>query len=721
MKFLLIIIMTSILNMCGFSQFIYPITKRVDSSDFFWGVEYKDPYRWLENLKSDESVNWYKEQADFTNSFLKRITRVDDLIREYMLLDNIFSYKIEDRCYENGSYFYKKVLPGEKVAKLYYREGLNGVEIKLFDPTTYVKGKTFSIKGILPSYDCRRVAIWFSEGGGEVCTIKIMDVYTKKILPDSLPPSLGGVISWSFDNKGITYLAHKINDFRKNEFLLDTKTKYHLLGDNSKNDVDFFSNESYPSLGIERGEIPFAGFNKNSKNYVFSNLYSARTEMYTYYAPIEPGYLKLKWKLLCKPADKITRSCVIIGDDVYAICSKDAAKFKLVHTTLLDPDWDRAEIIIPEKKDKSLENMVRCKDFLVLSYSNGINSSLYKYNLKTKVVSEIKMPFDGSAYILSVDSSVDNCFVGISSWTQPTREFQFNAETDLFYASPFKAEPNYPKDYTNLIVEETEVKGYDGVMIPLSLIYKKGLIKNGKNVCFMEGYGAYGISKVPNFNTRLLPLAVKHNVIIAIPHIRGGSEKGEEWHMGGFKKTKPNSWKDFNSCAEYIISKGFTSKEKLIGCGTSAGGLMISRAITERPDLYAVAICNVGTPNILRLESIPSGALNVPEFGTVKDSLECLWLAEMDALSHVKEGTKYPAVICIGGWNDPRVPAWQPAKFAAALQKASSSNKPVFMKVNYDNGHFTEDKEVSFKDFAEQYAFALWQCDHPDFKLKKTP
>jgi prolyl oligopeptidase len=721
MKIISIFIMASILHLQGFSQFIYPATKLVDSSDVFWGVEYKDPYRWLENLESDETAKWYKEQADFTNSFLKKITGVDDLINEYKVLDNIFPYKIEDRYCKNGRYFYKKTLPEEKVAKLYYREGLNGAEIKLFDPTTYVAGKTLSIQGILPSYDGKRIAIWFSEGGGEVCTIKIIDIDTKEILADNFPQSIVGVTSWSLDNKGITYLAHKIDDFRSPEFLLDTKIKYHIIGDNSKNDIDFFSIESYPNLGFDRGEIPFTEFNESSKKYVFSNLLSSRTDMYTFYAPIESDYSKFKWKLLCNPADKITRSRIIIGDDVYAICSKNATKFKLVHTTLLNPDWDKAEIIIPEKKDKSLENMIRCKDFLILSYSNGINSSLYKYNLKTKVATEIKMPFEGSAYILSVDNSANNCFVGISSWIQPTREFQFNAETDLFSPSLFKAQPNYPKDYSNLVVEEIEVKGHDGVMIPLSLIYKKGLIKNGKNVCFMDGYGAYGISKVPNFNTRLLPLAVKYDIIIAVSHIRGGSEKGEEWHMGGFKKTKPNSWKDFNSCAEYLISKGFTSKGKLIACGTSAGGLMISRAITERPDLYGSAICNVGTANVLRLESIPSGAINVPEFGTVKDSLECLWLAEMDALRHVKDGTKYPAVICVGGWNDPRVPAWQPAKFAAALQKASASNKPVFMKVNYDNGHFTEDKEVSFRNFAEQYAFALWQCDHPDFKLKKTP
>jgi prolyl oligopeptidase len=204
-----------------------------------------------------------------------------------------------------------------------------------------------------------------------------------------------------------------------------------------------------------------------------------------------------------------------------------------------------------------------------------------------------------------------------------------------------------------------------------------------------------------------------------VPHVRGGSEKGEEWYKAGYKTTKPNTWKDFNSCAEYLIEKGYTSANKLAGTGTSAGGILISRAITERPDLYAAAICNVGCANAMRLEFTPNGPANIPEFGTVKDSIECRALYEMDGVKHVMKNTKYPAVICIGGWNDPRVIAWQPGKFAGALQNATTSGKPVLMKVNYDNGHFTEDKSVTFANFADQLAFAMWQCGHPDFQIKK--
>jgi prolyl oligopeptidase len=255
-------------------------------------------------------------------------------------------------------------------------------------------------------------------------------------------------------------------------------------------------------------------------------------------------------------------------------------------------------------------------------------------------------------------------------------------------------------------------------MIPLSIIYKKGIKLDGSNTCLMDAYGAYGISATPYFSVRENALAVR-GVVIGIPHVRGGSEKGEAWYKAGYKTTKPNTWKDFISCAEYMVEKGYTSKEKMAGTGTSAGGILISRAITERPDLFAAAICNVGCANALRLEFGANGPVNIPEFGTVTDSVECSALYVMDGMQHVVPGTKYPAVLGVAGWNDSRVIAWQPGKFTAAVQNASTSGKPVLMKVNYDNGHFTEDKNVTFANFADQFAFVLWQCGHPMFQRKK--
>jgi len=241
---------------------------------------------------------------------------------------------------------------------------------------------------------------------------------------------------------------------------------------------------------------------------------------------------------------------------------------------------------------------------------------------------------------------------------------------------------------------------------------------DGNANCLIEGYGAYGSSMFPFFEPMLLALLNK-GVVIAEAHVRGGGEKGEDWYKAGYKTTKPNTWKDFIACAEYLVNNQYTSAKKLTGWGTSAGGITIGRAITERPDLFGAAIDNVGCTNTLRMENTPNGPMNVPEFGTVKDSVESRALYEMDALHHVKKGVKYPAVICVGGMNDPRVIIWQPAKFAAALQWATASDKPVLLDVNYNNGHFTEDKSVTFKNFANMFAFAFWQTGNTGFQLRE--
>jgi len=314
------------------------------------------------------------------------------------------------------------------------------------------------------------------------------------------------------------------------------------------------------------------------------------------------------------------------------------------------------------------------------------------------------------------DWKTDRCLVNITTWISPLTIYDFDAQKDIFTKSIFNTDVSYP-GFENLVSEEVEVPGYDGTMIPLSIIHQKGIPLDGSNSCILKGYGAYGISQTPSFSI-FYSLATR-GVVLAFAHVRGGSEKGEAWYKAGYKTTKPNTWKDFISCAEYLVQKGYTSPHKLAGTGTSAGGILISRAITERPDLFAAAVCNVGCANAMRMEFSPNGPPNIPEFGTVKDNVECQALFEMDGVQHVQKGVKYPAVLGVCGWNDPRVAPWEPGKFVAALQVATNSKKPVILKVNYDNGHFTEEKVVTFKNFAGQFAFLLWQTGDKDFQPVK--
>lgn len=266
----------------------------------------------------------------------------------------------------------------------------------------------------------------------------------------------------------------------------------------------------------------------------------------------------------------------------------------------------------------------------------------------------------------------------------------------------------------NLQNKEVKVKGHYGVLVPLSILYLKNIKLDGSTPCYLTGYGAYGMSSQPGF-INVMAILLEQGCSIAFAHVRGGGEKGEEWHQAGMKTTKPNTWKDFIACAEYLIDQKYTSSKKLIGEGMSAGGILIGRAITERPDLFAVAIIEVGMTNALRSETTPNGDNQIPEIGSIKVEEDIKGLIEMDAQSKVVKGIKYPAVFIRSGMNDARVVPWMPAKFAATLQNCTNSNKPVLLYVNYGNGHFTSDIDVMYKEFVDMISFSLWQAGHPKF------
>ena len=699
------------------AQYHYPATKTVDSTDTYFGITYHDPYRWLEHIETPAVETWFKKQANYADSILNTLNGRDALIKEWKDLDKLQPAALGRFNYENGRLFYHKTMPGESVSKIYYRQGINGKEQLLFDPMTYIPGKTLSVQSISPSYDGKKLAIAYAEQGAELPVIRIMNVDSKQFLKDSLYPA--EFESWAFDNNSFLYQWITSADSKDPSSRLNSKTKLHILGSDVNSDKDFFSNASYPELNIAPGVYPYVSLKEDSKEYIFSGESSVQREIKMYYAPIsEFNSPKINWKVLATPSDKIGSGLVIKDDDVYAITYNNAKNYKVVATSLKKPDWNNARTIAAEQTDKTIKYLDYCKDYLFITYSDGINNSISKYNFKTKKTTEVKLPFSGTIVVMCFNTKANNCLVFITSRNKPFTELNYDAETDALTPGTFNKPEVYPAAYNNLVVEDVQVKGHDGVMIPLSIVHKKGIKMDGSNVCLMDSYGAYGISMIPYFDVFENSLAVR-NVVIAIPHVRGGGEKGEAWYKAGYKTTKHNTWQDFISCAEYLIARGYTSPQKLSGTGTSAGGILISRAITERPDLFAAAICNVGCANAMRLEFSANGPVNIPEFGTVTDSIECRALYEMDGMQHVVTGTKYPAVICVGGWNDPRVVAWQPGKFAAAVQNASTSGKPALLKINYDNGHFTEDKNVTFANFANQYAFVLWQSGHPDFQPLK--
>jgi prolyl oligopeptidase len=248
MKKIIMLCLANCLFLASFAQYKYPLTKTVDSSDTYFGVTYKDPYRWLEYIEQPEVETWFKQQADYTNSMLNKLNGRDELIAEWKALDKQQPPRIRSIVYENGRIFYHKTMPGENVGKLFYREGINGKEQLLFDPLAYIKGKTLTIDNAVPSYDGKKIAIGYTEQGAEVATIKVMDVDTRLFLKDSMYPT-AGIDSWTFDNKNLLYTWIKSADNKDPESRLNSKTKLHGLSNDPGYDVDFFQQCKLSSNG----------------------------------------------------------------------------------------------------------------------------------------------------------------------------------------------------------------------------------------------------------------------------------------------------------------------------------------------------------------------------------------------------------------------------------------------------------------------------------------
>jgi prolyl oligopeptidase len=692
-----------------------PPTKTVDAADTFFGKTYKDPYRWLEKLGDKDVAAWFKANADVTDALLATIPGRDMLAKEWNELDKLEPASFSGFVYASGRMFYKKTLGGENVGKLFYRQGWSGKEQLLFDPATYKPGVVTTIASAVPSWDGKYVALDLSSGGAEYAELRVLDVAKGALLPGSVNATRW-FAGWTKDSKGFLYDVGKVTDTSAIDIELNRKTKLHLLGTDFATDREVFSNEANPDLGIEAKELPLAGTDETTPDIVFGWVYTVQNEIRLYTAPAADLAKKtVAWKPLVERADSLVKNVVIDGDYAYAATYVDAPKFKLVRTPWKHPDWKKAEAVVAEAAD-TLQNFSRSKSDLWLAYSNGIVGRIVKFDLKTKKTTEVKLPTTGTADITCPDAHSNRCIVTVASWISPNTLYEVDGDKDTVAKSVFNSDVVYP-GFDQLTVEEVEVPSHDGAMVPLSIIHRKDMKLDGSNSVLLEGYGSYGYSLTPWFSVRTS--VALHHVVVAYAHVRGGGEKGQAWYKAGFKTTKPNTWKDFIACGNYLVTKGYTTKARLTGTGTSAGGILISRAITERPDLFAAAVVNVGVANALRAEYSPNGPVNAPEFGTVKDETEAKALAEMDGVAHVTKNTAYPAVMGVGGWNDPRVSAWQPGKFVAAVQAASSSKRPVLMKVNYDNGHFTEEKTVTFKNFAGQYAFLLWQTGHKEFQPAK--
>jgi len=687
----------------------------------YYGTKVVDPYRYMENLKDPQVDAWFKGQNAYTRAVLAKIPGRNALLARIRELDASTPAKVSAVTrMPGGRYFYEKELANEIVARLYVRDGLDGQERVLIDPNKYPapKGSHNVISYYAPSYDGKLVAAGISAGGSENATIHIIDVDTGKEFPETIDRTQFGNVQWRMDNHSFFY--NRMQELKPGQPLTDKEEKsvdyLHVVGTSPDKDPAVLGFGLSPRVKIDALDIPFVLTIVDSKWALALISHGVLNEVTLYEAPVsEVRNADAPWVKICDVPDDVT-GMDVHGDDLYLLSHKDAPRFKVLRTSLDHPDVAHAEVVVPESEGETVvKGVSAAADALYVQETDGTLGLLDRVPYGGGHAEEVKLPFEGTVGVASSDPRIPGVLLELTSWARAPRIDAYDPQTGV--VTDTKLQPLGPyDDPTDVVSKEVTVKSWDGVMVPLSIVYKEGLKMDGENPTLLRGYGAYGLTIPPNFDPTLLAWLEK-GAVYAWCHPRGGGVYGEDWHKWGEKLTKPNTWRDMIACAEYLIDQKYTSPAKLAGSGTSAGGVTIGRAFTERPDLFAAALDRVGMSNALRSEDTPNGPPNIPEFGTVKTLYGFEDLYTMDAYHHVRNGVKYPAILLTTGWNDPRVASWEPGKMTARLQAATGSGKPILLRVDYEAGHGIGSTKVSNEeDMADEWSFLLWQFGEPGFQ-----
>ena len=677
------------------------------------GVAVTDPYRWMETPADPEWTPYLAGQNAYARALLGHIPGRDALAAKIAAVSG--ALVAVSNVQSAGPYVFTELRPiGANTLKLYVREGLAGADRLLIDPDALATADThYSLDYWQPSPDGKLLAYGTSPAGSENSVLHFLETATGKVLPDTLDRAQFGVGSWTPDGAGV--FVNRLKEGTKHgdpDHYLDSVCWFHKVGTDPASDVKVLAHGLDPAVPVEDISFPVVVAQAGSDMALGLVIRGVQNEIDLYVSPLDAAMAgKPVWRNVCKSADDVTGVALVGKDSLYLLTHKDAPRYRIVKTKGPAPSFATASEAEPQGEGV-IKSLAGARDGVYVQTLNGGVSGLYRLAPDGRKT-PIKLPFEGSIAFVSTDPLADGCWFEIDGWVRPPvvcRAAPGGSVTVTDLA------PKPDLDVSRYDSVEVRVKARDGVMVPLSILYAKNLKRDGTAPLLLDAYGAYGIDTDAGFITRALPW-LDLGGVFAVAHVRGGGELGEAWHLAGQKLTKPNTWRDAIDCAEYLIAERWTGKGKIAVEGGSAGGIMVGRFLTERPDLVTVAISQVGVSNATRAEFSENGPDNVPEFGTIKDPDGFKGLLEMDAYQHVKDGTPYPAVLLTTGANDPRVAPWEAGKMTARLQAATSSKKPVILRVEYDAGHGVGSTRKQRDDeTADTYAFILWQTGDPRFQ-----
>jgi prolyl oligopeptidase len=692
---------------------IAPLAKRTADSapvapvepvtDSYFGTEIVDPYRWMESRPHTERWHaWLKGQGDYARRQLDRLPPRAAMARRIEHYTGDLD-QLGMATPAGGKLFLLMRPAGANSMQLFMRDTPDGASRLLLDPSagTAVGAPTRTLDWHMPSPTGRHVAYGISEGGSEQSALYILDVYSGKSEEITRVMSRGA--GWTSDGSGFfSYRVRADAVPGAPDYGTGGACWLHRLGTDSAGDQKVFSSGEGTDFETMEDDAPYVEGSPGSNWVLGRHLLNGNDLAQLYVARAEDLLAgRPQWRKLAARSAGV-QMAVLRGDSIYILAHGRRDKGEVVKVDAGSEDFDSGKVVLPAS-DRVIDFINAARDGVyVHDISEGVGG-LQRIDYQDRV-ERVRLTRTGAVWSIASAIDEDGAWFHMDELTWPAASFRVEAEKLAVRQIALVRQPSFKT--SEFVTTRLHAPARDGASIALEILHRKSTRLNGRNPLLLIAYGAYGVIMDPGFQPRRLAFLDAGGVIV-YAHVRGGGEQGEDWHRAGMKSTKANSWRDAIDSAEYLARLRWTGKGHIALWGTSAGGIVAGRAITERPDLFSAVIGEVGVFNTLRFELTSNGPGNDAEFGTVKKEDEFKALLAMDSYHAVRDGVRYPATLLITGANDMRVEPWLPAKFAARLQAASTSGKQVLLRVDYDAGHFSSSRKAANELSADILSFVL--------------
>jgi prolyl oligopeptidase len=681
------------------SQSAPPTAAEKPIVDMFHGTKILDNYRWLEDGKSPETQKWVEREMAYTRGILDPLpgrAAINKRLTDLLSIGSVTAPIIAGR-----HYFYTKREGMQNQPVLYVRDGVNGPDRVLVDANKLAADGTIALDWYYPSDNGKYVAYGTSPSGSEVSTLQVIETKTGSLLPDTIERTRAASVAWKLDNSGFYYTRYpKKGDVPAGQEMYNRHVFYHELSNDPENDDQpVFGQgrdaEDWPSVSLS-----------NDGHWLLITVQQGWTKTELFLMNVKAG----------TPPTRITTgkdflyNGEVYNDKLFITTNEDAPRYRVFVADAGNYDRESWKELIPQT-DAVLQGTGVFGGKLFAQYEQNASSQLKLFDLDGKKLNDLPLPAIGTVYGSGGRWDRDEIFYGFQSFTFAPSIFRYDLKDGSTALWTHVDAPSIdPSAYE---VKQEWFNSKDGTRVPMFVVHKKGIAKNGHTPTLLTAYGGFNLSLSPSFN-RPAYLWMEHGGIYAVANLRGGAEFGEDWHRAGMLEKKQNVFDDMIAAAEHLVAEKYSDKNHLAIQGGSNGGLLMGAMITQRPDLFHAVVCQVPLLDMLHYQDFQIAKLWIPEYGTSEKADDFKWLYAYSPYHHVKSGTQYPAILFMTADTDTRVDPMHAKKMTALMQSeaknGASHTRPILLRIETKAGHGAG-KPVAkqIEEFTDVYSFLFWQ------------